>query len=143
MIGRTTLREHCFSLYASTKIKPFPWRGFKGHFTIPPAVRFNYCPNCDAARVKSIIERDRCQVCGSRTVVVKVRQSWEYLAVSGMLIVGAALLMLLNLKDIILRLFIFLMFFVVAAYLATRGSERIRRKALSIGRDLSGEGEEE
>jgi hypothetical protein len=41
-------------------------------------VKYNYCPKCDKAYVKSHLEKDVCIYCGGRCETVEVRRSGLY-----------------------------------------------------------------
>jgi hypothetical protein len=57
-------------------------------------VKYNYCPKCDKAYVKSRLEKDRCIYCNSPAETVDVRRNGLYYLGYGIMLGGAASAML-------------------------------------------------
>ena len=63
-------------------------------------MKYNYCPKCDMAYVKSRLERDVCIYCGSRCDTVDVRKNGLYYLGYGAMMAGAICALLPNYTNV-------------------------------------------
>lgn len=121
-------------------------------FKAPPRlnvnVRFVYCPSCGHVSMLSRLERDRCETCGRDAKVVSVRYPWQSLTGIGIVLAGAAFLLLGQATNVAwspltgalpLRLLWLSLFVVGGLAFSLWGASVMRRNAGERGRAMFGE----
>jgi len=98
-------------------------------------VKLVYCPSCDEVLVRSRIEGKRCPECGGSVEKVDTGLSWQYVTSWIVLLLGAAMILLLETEDMIMKILLFVLFAIVAFALSSWGVEDQKKKALSKARE--------
>jgi len=60
-------------------------------------VKYNYCPECDKAYMKSRLEKDRCIFCGNACELVEIKRSGQYYIGYALMGLGAAVIVMARL----------------------------------------------
>ncbi len=97
-------------------------------------MKYAYCPVCDRVSVLSNMEPERCQGCGKVAYPVKVPRTWQYFTSAGVILAGAAAVILTDLPDILQRFLLLVPFLVVGLGFSTWGMRTSRTRALERGR---------
>ncbi|MCK4367350.1 MAG: hypothetical protein KAW84_05330 [Thermoplasmata archaeon] len=95
-----------------------------------------YCPSCDEVLVRSRIEGRRCPACGGGVEKVDTGLSWQYVTSWIVLLLGAAMILLLEMEDMIMKILLFVLFAIVAFAFSSWGVEDQKKKALSKAREV-------
>lgn len=94
-----------------------------------------YCPSCDEVLMRSRIEGRRCPACGESVEKADTGISWQYVTSWIVLIVGAAMILLLEMEDMMMKILIFVLFAIVAFALSSWGVDDQKKKALLKARE--------
>jgi hypothetical protein len=98
-------------------------------------VKLVHCPSCDEVLLRSRLEKNRCPTCGGGVKNVDVGVSWQYISSWIVLVLGAAVILLLDIEDIIMKMLLLVAFLIVAFTLSSWGVEEQKKKALLIARE--------
>jgi hypothetical protein len=98
-------------------------------------VKLVHCPSCDEVLLRSRLEKNLCPTCGGGVKNVDVGISWQYISSWIVLILGATVILLLEIGDMITRILLLAVFVVIAFALSSWGVEEQKKKALLIARE--------
>ncbi len=97
-------------------------------------MKYKYCPECRKAYIKSRLEKDKCIYCGKPCEVVEVRRNRQYYLGYGVIVLGAAVMLVIRFwfYNLILLWTVGIITILAGGWLVMVGSNKMARKAAEM-----------
>lgn len=99
-------------------------------------MKYNYCPECDKAYLKSRLEKDRCIFCGKPCEAVDVKRSRRYYLGYGTMVLGAVVTLIIRIwfYDVTLLWLAGIFFILVGGIIVLDANSRMAKSAAAAAR---------